>query len=375
MRLEKLLRQSLHPRLFGIPDPTNCNHPQARRTRLAILFSGGLDCSILARLTHDILPLTESIDLLNVAFENPRVHQNHANDGSPYECCPDRITGRASYAELQRVCPQRDWNFVAIDIPYSETLKHRPNVIKLMHPHNTEMDLSISFALYFAARGDGYVSTPASKTKYTTSARVLLSGLGADELFAGYQRHATAFNRNGFAGLLDELDLDIRRLGKRNLGRDDRVISHWGREARFPYLDERLLTWVLAEPISHKCGFGVPNPNISDCSDESMQLEPGKRALRCLAWKLGMREVAKEKKRAVSDGQNHFKGGRGASLMISLSRSSLVPEQRRWRLGKRKAPSYSPDRRIVAFPNMGLMQLRISVGSYLLSFINILQRL
>lgn len=36
--------------------------------RAAVLFSGGLDCALLARLTNDLLPVGESIDLLNVTF-------------------------------------------------------------------------------------------------------------------------------------------------------------------------------------------------------------------------------------------------------------------------------------------------------------------
>lgn len=169
-------------------------------------------------------------------------------------------------------------------------------MINLIHPHNTEMDLSIAYALYFAARGTGIASSnlDASPIPYTTPARVLLSGLGADELFGGYTRHATAFNRQGFPGLLDELELDVNRLGKRNLGRDDRVISHWGREARFPYLDEELVKWAVECPISEKCDF-----QTAVLDEQGPHIDPSKKVLRLLAYELGMHSVAHEKKRAV----------------------------------------------------------------------------
>ncbi|POW01141.1 hypothetical protein PSHT_12714 [Puccinia striiformis] len=41
------------------------------QSKMAILFSGGLDCTTLALLAHSHIPLTESIDLVNVAFEMP----------------------------------------------------------------------------------------------------------------------------------------------------------------------------------------------------------------------------------------------------------------------------------------------------------------
>lgn len=303
-RLEQLLRDALSYRIQNIPDPpVREQESQLEPARLGILFSGGLDCTALACLSHDIIASNQPVDLLNVAFENPRVHKSaYAREGElkdVYELCPDRITGRASYDELKEVCPGRDWRFVAINVPYSETMATRQKIITLMHPHNTEMDLSISYALYFAARGVGTLTHREQPNRhYTSSARVLLSGLGADELFAGYTRHATAFKRNGLLGLLDELDLDIQRLGKRNLGRDDRIISDSSREVRFPFLDEKLLAWALSVPVHEKCDFEQQLEAGTAC--DGLSIEPGKKVLRCLARKLGMKNVAREKKRAVS---------------------------------------------------------------------------
>lgn len=161
------------------------------------------------------------------------------------------------------------------------------------------MDLSIAYALYFASRGIGNAATDSNTlpAPYSTPARVLLSGLGADELFGGYTRHATAFARQSFPGLIQELELDVNRLGKRNLGRDDRVISNWGKEVRYPYLDELLIQWALDCPVWGKCGFGT---KLSSDDDQEPDLESSKKVLRLLAWKLGMESVAKEKKRAAS---------------------------------------------------------------------------
>jgi asparagine synthetase B (glutamine-hydrolysing) len=345
--LKEALAKSLKLRIQDIPAATSEESPDAslRTSNIAVLFSGGLDCTVLARLSHDILPLNEPIDLINVAFENPRVVQatksgnrrpkrllrkaekihrngpkeyagdneahedtsNTVDEFAAYEMCPDRQTGKKSFAELEAVCPGRTWRFVEINIPYTETLSHRERVIALMHPHNTEMDISIAYAFYFAARGKGVerslTDADGSPSPYSTPARVLLSGLGADELFGGYQRHDLAFERGGLPRLLEELGLDVNRLGKRNLGRDDRVISCWGKEARFPFLDENFVKWALATPVWEKCGFGEKKVATEDLNnpggDRALDIEPGKKVLRLLAWSLGMHNVAMEKKRAV----------------------------------------------------------------------------
>jgi asparagine synthetase B (glutamine-hydrolysing) len=40
------------------------------------------------------------------------------------------------------------------------------------------------------------------------------------------------------------MSLDLDRLWHRNMGRDDRAISHNGKEARYPFLDFDLQTYL-----------------------------------------------------------------------------------------------------------------------------------
>lgn len=66
---------------------------------------------------------------------------------------------------------------------------------------------SLAQALFFASRGVGTVRKQDSDLvqPYSSTAHVILSGLGADELLGGYIRHKNAFKHEGWQGLLDEV--------------------------------------------------------------------------------------------------------------------------------------------------------------------------
>lgn len=336
----------------------NTNQP-ASEAHVAVLFSGGLDCTTLALLADRYIPPDQPIDLLNVGFENvraieaaknerekrlraksklankkhskgrprdkisgtseglessvgqriqPRRSMEAANEDEEAEnsddiyAVPDRITGLASYAELCRLAPTRRWNFVEINVSYAEYTLHRPYVETLMFPTSSVMDLSIGAALYFASRAQGHLrpcgGTTGHVTAYTSPARVLISGLGADELLGGYSRHRQAYTRSSLAGLISELQLDLDRLPSRNLGRDDRVLSTHAKEARYPYLDRSVLHYLTSIRVESKV----------DLQTIATQGAGGdKRLLRDIAKLLGLQRASDLKKRAMQFGTRSAK--------------------------------------------------------------------
>ena len=90
----------------------------------------------------------------------------------------------------------------------------------------------------------------------SSNSKVIFSGLGADEVFGGYARYKTAFGRGGIEEMESEMSLDLDRIWHRNMGRDDRVISACGKEARFPYLDIDLMKFLSSScPTSELCNW------------------------------------------------------------------------------------------------------------------------
>lgn len=382
---------------------------------IGVLFSGGLDSTVLAGLAAKVLDESDAhrkvvIELVNVAF------QKNEDD---HEIAPDRYTALQSYHDLCEVFGSERFRFVTVDAPLDEVKTVERRILNLLSPNTTHMDFNIGCALWFGARGRGSVlshdtcenllrnlapppevtarqkppprssrkdrppkeehvtcrycpakgkagcshdacrlccralrqraQTPGEtvvrdrmsnrdkllldvaadqlrqtcpthsektvstdvaavaidgiprplsvpdKTSYVCESRVLLVGVGADELFGGYARYATKRAHAGLDGLREEMLLDLRRLWTRNLGRDDRVLSDHGREARHPFLDEGLTRAVAGLPISlvaadadEHAEFGLPT------SDKWL--------LRTVAKNLKLVQCATFKKRAIQFG-------------------------------------------------------------------------
>ncbi|XP_045874133.1 asparagine synthetase domain-containing protein 1 [Meles meles] len=332
--------------------PSAASEARARRANVAVLFSGGVDSMVLAALADLHVPLDEPIDLLNVAFKTKEktvlagFNQKKKNQKSRCETpseessgdnaagggdggidrrfsVPDRVTGRAGLKELQAANPSRIWNFVEINVSLEELQElRRARIRHLVQPLDTVLDDSIGCAVWFAARGAGRLVARGGVGPYRSSAKVVLSGIGADEQLAGYSRHRVHFQTHGMEGLIKEIEMELGRISSRNLGRDDRVIGDHGKEARFPFLDENVVSFLNSLPVWEKADLTLPR-GIGE-----------KLILRLAAVELGLTTSALLPKRAMQFGsriakmeKNHEKASDKCERLQVISLENLSSEK------------------------------------------------
>jgi asparagine synthetase B (glutamine-hydrolysing) len=288
------------------------NHSHAATTTstsspptVAVLFSGGIDSVVLAALTLQVVPTTTPLRLWNVSFVSEKHCCSTNNDNkdpvllSSSSTAQDCRAALASYHELVQLFPNHSILLETTEVSWDEMTEYEEHIRTLIHPKTTLMDLNIGMALWFASRGRKRGLGKEEEEEKEKEPTILLVGMGADEQLGGYGRHRKAFQRApqkegdmslSEAALREELDLDMDRLWERNLGRDDRIFSDHGKEARFPYLDFCVMTFLRQTPLEDICDYGLP-PGTGD-----------KRILRLLAMRLGLRTASGMVKRAIQFG-------------------------------------------------------------------------
>ena len=92
--------------------------------------------------------------------------------------------------------------------------------------------------------------------------RVILSGQGADELFAGYHRYLDFYQEKGEKAQ-EDLQEDVENLYHVNLERDDKVTMAHSVELRVPYLDLQIINMALDIPMYYK--INGPEDNRRKC--------------------------------------------------------------------------------------------------------------
>ncbi|MFZ2071004.1 MAG: diphthine--ammonia ligase [Halobacteriota archaeon] len=238
--LLNLLRESISRRV-----------PQGEK--FGVLFSGGLDSTIIAYLCK-----ASGADFVCYTVAVEAVGMKKAED--------------LRYAK--RVAADLDLNLKLKTVRLDELAEYLKAVVPLVEDTDV-VKVGVALPMYVAceaAKEDGI--------------RTVFSGLGAEELFAGYERHKRVrredLNTECLTGLLLMHDRDLYR--------DYLTANSHGISLRVPFLDLHLVNYALKLPASYK---------LTDAEDKLI--------LRELAKDQGLTVVATRKKRAAQYGSNTIK--------------------------------------------------------------------
>ena len=201
-KLEKLLKLSVSKRVEELD-------------KLGVIFSGGVDSSILALFLQDI-SLNKKLDITLYA-----VGTENSKDLKAAKCAAESLN-----------LPLKT------QIVTEELIKeHIGQVVHAIGDDNL-MKVGVGLTTYFATR-----------MIHEDGLKVAISGQGADELFGGYNRYLKSYEN----GDLDwELRQDISNMYHVNLERDDACAMLNNVELRLPFLDKKLVEYAINLPIRNK---------------------------------------------------------------------------------------------------------------------------
>ncbi len=177
--------------------------------RIGVPFSGGLDSSIIAELAKRSTDVT----LYVAGFE----------DSYDFRIADES----ASMLDLP---------IIKIKIVEKDVENAIPLLKKIIKSNNPVV-LSFELPLFFTAKN--------------SIESVLLSGHGADELFAGYARYLKSKN------LEKDLTKDVNELKNKGILKDKNIVSYFNKELRTPFLDENVVKTGLSISGEYKIRNGV----------------------------------------------------------------------------------------------------------------------
>ncbi|MBI2102809.1 diphthine--ammonia ligase [Candidatus Woesearchaeota archaeon] len=197
-RTTELLHQAIEKRI-----------PQQK---FGVLFSGGIDSTYLAKFLKD---RDYEFTCYTAVLDNDTVPPS-------------------DLLAAQEIAQQLHLNLKIKKVKIDEIPPLLQKIVPLIEDSNvTKVGVALTFYLACEmAKEDG--------------CKVIFSGLGSEEIFAGYERHKQSANIN------QECVSGLIKLYERDLYRDDVLTMDNNLELRLPYLDKELITYSLKIPPKYK---------------------------------------------------------------------------------------------------------------------------
>ncbi len=243
-----------------------------------------------SRVVHDLSELLKSVmneladEQMGVAFSGGvdssllcAIMQNNANNLYFAAGLPEShdLKSAQQAARLMRI----DLQVIQLDACRVEMLI--PRVIETIESYNP-LDLAIALPMYVLSE----------QTK-TAGLRSIMTGQGADELFAGYSRYARLPAANN-KGLHNALELDVRNIARDNLERDNLAAASHSIDIILPYLDPRVVKLGLTIDGSLKLNRGINKYILRKVAEQLMPHELAYKPKKALQYGSGVTAVLRK---------------------------------------------------------------------------------
>ncbi|MCF7871742.1 diphthine--ammonia ligase [Candidatus Woesearchaeota archaeon] len=220
--------------------------------KIGILFSGGIDSTYIA---YKLKKLGIPFTCYTAALKEPGLKNAEDTEWA------------------KKAAKELGFELKIKEIPLDEVPEYLKKILPLIEDNNV---VKAGVALPF------FLSSEMAKED---GVKILFSGLGSEEIFAGYQRHENSQDIN------EECLAGLRKIYERDLYRDDVITMSQTIELRLPFLDKQLVKYALTIPENLK-----------------LNSEQKKIILRKIAKKQGLPEkYAERKKKAAQYGSNFDK--------------------------------------------------------------------
>ena len=222
--------------------------------QMGVAFSGGVDSSLLCAIMAD------NANNRYFAAGLPESHD---------------LKSAQQAARLMRI----DLQVIHLDACHVEMLI--PRVIETVESCNP-LDLAIALPMYVLAE----------QTK-AAGLKSILTGQGADELFAGYSRYARLPAAN-HEGLRDALEIDVLNIARDNLERDNLAAASHSIDIILPYLDPRVVKFGLTIDGALKLNRGINKYILRKVAEQLMPHELAYRRKKALQYGTGVSAVLRK---------------------------------------------------------------------------------
>ncbi|MFQ5997970.1 MAG: asparagine synthase-related protein [Candidatus Bathyarchaeia archaeon] len=166
---------------------------------IGLIFSGGVDSVLIAKLIKD--------------------------EGADFICYCAGTEDSSDIRHAEYAASKLGFKLKINRLDTQKVEEYLPNVIRTIEDRSFGQ-VEVALPIYGAV-----------KLAHEDGIRVMLTGQGADELFAGYPWYRTIADKEGYGKLWFHLTDDLLRLYKETLEREDKITMLHSIELRVPYLD------------------------------------------------------------------------------------------------------------------------------------------